>query len=101
VYSRVTQLEIDTLRIGVDEALEVFERDVVPRLREQGDYEGGYVLATPEGRAMLITFWDTEQAADETQFYAEQLAQFVTFFRSPPGRELYEVRYADAPLVAA
>jgi hypothetical protein len=100
MYSRVTQLEVDTLRFGTDEALAVFERDVVPALREQEGYEGAYVLMNPDGKAELITFWETEADAQATPFYTEQLTQHVTLYRSAPGRESYEVRFADAPLVA-
>ncbi len=100
MYSRVTQLEIDTVRIGIDAALGVFEREVVPYLREQEGYEGAYVLTTPEGRAELITFWETEEQAQATSSYTDKLAQYVTLFRSPPGRESYEVRYADVPVLA-
>jgi hypothetical protein len=40
VYSRVTQLEIDTVRVGADEAVELFRDEVAPLLREQEGYEG-------------------------------------------------------------
>ena len=33
-------------------------------------------------------------------FYAEQIEKFVTLYRSPPGREMYDVVVADAPAVA-
>jgi heme-degrading monooxygenase HmoA len=101
VYSRVTQLEIDTVRSGVDEAVAIFRNQVAPLLREQEGYEGGYVFVTPEGKALLITFWETAEAAAETPFYGEQMAKHVTLFKSPPGRERYEVVYADAPLVTS
>ena len=101
MFSRVTQLEVDTLRVDKDEALGAFERDVVPLLREQEGYEGAYVLMNDDGKAVLITFWDTESAAQATPFYTEQMAQYVTLFRSPPGRESYVVSFADTPLLAA
>ena len=40
MYSRVTLLEIDTLRMGMEEAVELFREQVVPGLREQDGYEG-------------------------------------------------------------
>ena len=101
MYARVTQLEIDTLRSGVDEAVAIFRNQVAPLLREQEGYEGGYVFVTPEGKALLITFWETAEAAAETPFYGEQMAKRVTLFKSPPGRERYEVVYADSPLVTS
>ncbi len=52
-----------------------------------------------------MTFWETEEAADagivgSRSFYAEQIEKFVTLYRSPPGREMYNVVLADAPAVA-
>jgi hypothetical protein len=99
MYSRVTQLEIDTLRTDVEEAVELYRGEIVPRLREEEGYEGAYVLVTPEGKAVLITFWETEEQAAETPFYSEAIAKYVTLFSAPPGRESYEVKFADAPLV--
>ena len=100
MYSRVTQLEVDTLRVDPDEALEIYEREVVPLMREEEGYQGAYVLMNPDGKAELITFWDTKAQAQATPFYSEQMAQHVTLYRSAPGRESYEVRFADTPLVA-
>ena len=45
---------------------------------------------------MIVTFWDTEdEAQDIIGFASAELERFVTMFRSPPGRELYEVAFAD------
>ena len=102
MYARTTLLEIDTLRVSVDDALAQFEASVMPRLQEQPGFAGMYALTTPEGRAMLISFWDTAEQADastEAGWYPAVLAEFTTLFRSPPGRERYEVRLAVPPAV--
>lgn len=104
MYSRVTLLEVDTLRIDMDAAVALFEEEVLPALREQDDYEGCYVLTTPEGKALLVTFWATPEAAEagaQTGFYAETLSRYVALFSVPPGRERYDVAFADAPLGVA
>jgi hypothetical protein len=100
VYARITLLEIDTLRVAVDDALGAFESEVLPRLRVQPGFSGGYALTTPEGKAMLITFWETADQADargESTWYSAVLDEYTTLFRSPPGRERYEVRVAVPP----
>jgi hypothetical protein len=100
MYARTTLLEIDTLRVSMKDALAQFEESVVPRLGQQPGFAGLYALTTPAGRAMLITFWDTAEHADagtETGWYPAVLAEFTTLFRSPPGRERYEVRVAVPP----
>jgi hypothetical protein len=99
MFSRVTQLEIDTLRIDIDEAVAMYREEIVPMLEDQPGYEGAYVLTNPSGQSVLITFWDSEEGAEETPFYSDAMARYVTLFRAPPGRESYEVKFADAPSV--
>jgi hypothetical protein len=102
MHARVTLLEIDTMRATVPAAVALFEREVLPELQAQEGYRGVLVLATPEGKAALVSFWDTEEQADTgpvSGFYAEALARYVTLFAAPPGRERYEVLVADIPAV--
>jgi heme-degrading monooxygenase HmoA len=105
MIARVTLAEIDAVRMSVDQAVTLFRESVVPALREQEGYEGVYVLLSDEGKVLAVTFWDSEEAADAgieggRSFYAEQIEKFVTLYRSPPGREMYNVVLADAPAVA-
>jgi hypothetical protein len=100
MHARVTLLEIDTLRVTVGDALGKFRDHTLPRLRAQHGYRGVWVLATPEGKGLLMSLWETEADArvDGSQsFYGEELGHFATLFRSPPGREEYDVLYVDAP----
>ena len=100
MFSRVTQLEIDLIRISVAGALEVFADQVMPELQMQPGYEGVYVFANEEGRGMVVTFWESAEAADagvDSGWYAGALQAHVTLFRSPPGRERYEVLLAEPP----
>ena len=96
MFSRVTLLEIDILRVPMEDAAALFEAEVVPGLREQEGYEGAIALATPEGKGMIVTFWETEEGArDASGFASEALERFVTLFKAPPGREVYEVAVGD------
>jgi len=98
MYSRVTLLEIDTMRATVGEAVRLFEEQVLPELREHEGYDGVAVLATPDGKGMIVSFWDTEETATAAAGFAtEALERYVTLFRSPPGREQYEVVLAELP----
>ena len=101
MYSRVTLFEIDTVRTDVAAAVELFKDDVLPRLHEKDGYAGVVVLANPEGQGMIVSVWETEAAAARTAPMAsEALQRHVTLFRSPPGREEYEVAFAELPTVA-
>lgn len=103
MHARVTLLEIDTGRSSVGTALALYRDQVLPEVRQQPGYEGVYVLATAEGKGLVMTLWSSEQAAEAaapTGFYADVLARFVTLFRTPPGRERYEVVFAETPAPA-
>jgi hypothetical protein len=98
MQARVTLFEIDTLRISLDAALELFKERVLPRLRAHPECEGVIALETREGKGMLISFWTSETAADEalkSGFYDEQVAEFTMLLRQPPGREHYEVVFQE------
>ena len=98
MFSRVTLLEIDTMRISMGDALAVFRNEVHPRLSELDGYEGVLVLTTPEGKGMLVSFWETEEAAAASASFAGgELERLVTLFRAPPGREHYEVVFGEIP----
>jgi hypothetical protein len=102
MFARLTLLEIDTVRVSMQTALERFERDIAPRLRSQPGYRGVYVMTTPEGKGALLSLWDTEEQAaieGEHDFYGEALGSFATLFRSAPGRERYEIAYVDEAAV--
>ena len=104
MVARATIAEIDFVRMSLAESTELFRDSVVAALREQDGYEGCCVLVSPQGQALALTFWRDEAAADAglaggRSFYAEQLEKFVTIYRSPPGREHYDVVVADFPAV--
>jgi heme-degrading monooxygenase HmoA len=102
MIARATMAEIDSVRMSIDDAVELFRESVLPALHEQPGYDGVYVLLTPEGQALVLTFWESEEEADaglegSRSFYAEQVEKFVTLYRAPPGREHYDVVLAEAP----
>lgn len=100
MYSRVTLLEIDTLRVDLDDAVAQFATQVMPRVRELPGYEGVAVMVTPEGKGMIVSFWDSEEAVEGSAGVAASAVEaFVTIFRAPPGREHYRVALAELPQV--
>lgn len=104
MYARITQFEIDPLRIGLDEALERFKDLILPEVRKQPGYLGVFVLRTPEGKGVLMSLWESEESAQagvDTGYYSEQVEKFVMFTKQPPGRGHYEVVFKEEPRVAA
>ena len=102
MVARITLAEVDTVRIGIDDAIARFRELVIPALAEQDGFEGFYLLTTPEGKGLVLTLWASDEAAEASLasgHYAKQLEKFVTFFRAPPGREHYDVALADVPAV--
>jgi hypothetical protein len=69
-------------------------------LEQQDAYAGVLVLVSDEGKGLIASLWATEEAAEAagaTGFYADELARYMTLFKSAPGRERYEVVFADIP----
>lgn len=99
---RATEAEIDVVRTNPSDAVAVFEQSVLPALQEQEGYEGCYVLLSPEGKMLVLSFWASDEAARATRvsgFYEEQVAKFsdLVVYRQAPGREAYDVVVVDAP----
>jgi len=55
MFARITQFEIDTVRISLEEALARFKEMILPEVRKQPGYLGVYVLQTPEGKGALVS----------------------------------------------
>lgn len=93
MYARVAQVKIQSERI--DEAIEIYQRSVVPALEGQPGFKGALLLTQPEsGRGISITLWETEghrTAGEVGGFYQEQIARFAGMFTETPVREAYEV----------
>jgi heme-degrading monooxygenase HmoA len=103
MYSRVTPFELDTVRLDLDDAIARFDDLVVPALREQVGFEGVYVLVNPDGKGLVLSLWASREDAEaglRSGFYEAQIERFVTVFRSPAGREGYDVVVAEAPALA-
>ena len=102
MVARATMADIDTVRMSIEDAVELFRESVLPALHEQEGFDGVYVLLSPEGQALVLTFWETDEAAEagiagSRSFYSEQVEKFVTLYKAPPGRELYDVVLAEEP----
>jgi hypothetical protein len=63
MFARVTQFEIDTLRISLDEALQRFQEMILPEVRKVPGYRGVFVMRTPEGKGVVVSLWATAEAA--------------------------------------
>lgn len=93
MYVRVTTMmfRLETYDAGV----RIFEESVVPAARAQKGFRGAYLLGDrAQGRAMALTFWESEAAAlanEENRYYQEQLVKFLPNFMSAPVREGYEI----------
>jgi hypothetical protein len=100
VYARVTLLEFDPVRFDVTAELDRFEESVLPALETQAGYDGALVLANDDARGVVVTLWTTKEDAERALaggFWDSQVEQFVTVLASPPGRDGYDVVYADTP----
>jgi heme-degrading monooxygenase HmoA len=99
---RATKAEIDVVRTNPADAIALFKESVIPALHEQEGYEGCYVLLSEEGKMLVLSFWESDEAARATRlsgFYQEQIEKFsdLVVYRAEPGREAYDVVVAETP----
>lgn len=99
---RATEAEIDVVRTNPADAVEMFRQSVITALHEQEGYEGCYVLLSEEGKVLVLSFWESNEAARATRlsgFYEEQIGKLtdLVVFRQAPGREAYDVVIAETP----
>jgi heme-degrading monooxygenase HmoA len=102
MIARVLEGEIDAVRMSLDDAVDTVRGSVVPALRDQQGYGGMYLLLTDEGKALAISLWTTEEAAEagvvgSRPLYEDQIEKFTAIYRAPPRRETYRVALADTP----
>jgi heme-degrading monooxygenase HmoA len=93
MYARLTSARIK--KDNIEEFTELYNTSVVPAAKAQKGYRGSYVLVDQDtGKGIAITLWENKEDAlanEESRYYQEQLAKFVTLFTQAPVRELYEV----------
>jgi heme-degrading monooxygenase HmoA len=99
---RATKAEIDVVRTNPADAIALFRESVVPALHEEDGYEGCYVLLSDEGKMLVLSFWESDEAARGTRlsgFYESQIEKFsdLVVFRQETGREAYDVVLAETP----
>jgi len=99
---RATEAEIDVVRTNPHDAVELFEQSVIPALHREAGYEGGYVLLSDEGKVLVLTFWESNDAAHASRvsgFYQEQIGKLadLVVFRQDPGREAYDAVVTETP----
>lgn len=99
---RATEAEIDVVRTNPADAIALFRESVIPALHGQEGYEGCYVLLSEDGKMLILSFWESNEAARATRlsgFYQEQIDKFtdLVVYRQAPGREAYDVMIAETP----
>jgi heme-degrading monooxygenase HmoA len=102
---RATEAEIDVVRANPADAIALFEESVIPALHEEEGYEGCYVLLSAEGKVLVLTFWESDEAARATRlsgFYQAQIEKLsdLVVYRQAPGRGAYDVVVAETPEAA-
>ena len=101
MFARVTQLEIDVMRTSVAEAVERFDAEVLPAAASPAGVPRRRRPRQPGGlRHHHHALGARGARRPPTRRYEAVLARYVTLFRSPPGREVYEVVLAELPRAA-
>ena len=92
MFARLTFTQ--TKEDKVDEAVKVTKDSVLPAAKSQKGFRNAYLLTQPNGKAIMISLWETEEDAvvgEKSGYYQEQLAKFKDMFAAPPTHEGYKV----------
>jgi heme-degrading monooxygenase HmoA len=93
MYARLLRIQLKIDRI--EEAVNLFKKNVVPLCRKQKGFKGAYFMVDPKsGDGLVITVWASEKAMlanEQSHFFLEQVTKFIGFYTKPPIREAYEV----------
>jgi heme-degrading monooxygenase HmoA len=104
MVARVTFAEVDAVRQSVARLVRQFEEEALPLLHEVDGYEGCTVLTRAEGKALVVTYWRDEAAAEaslHSGVWDTNVARFLTELRTPAGHEAFDVSIAELPAVTA
>lgn len=97
MHVRLLMIQINNEKI--DEASMLFEESVIPLCKDKKGYKGAYFMADRKtGKCTLITQWESEEdmlATEQSRFFQEQVVKFMSYFKSNPIRESYEVVFED------
>ena len=79
----------------IDQGVSIYGDSVAPATKQQkGCVEVLFIVDRNTGKAMSLTFWETEAdmaAGEASGHYREQVAKMVPTLAAPPATEHYEV----------
>lgn len=95
MYASVTQTQL--LPDKIDQAVRIFEIDVVPAVKPFPGLQHFYLVADVEtGKGYTIGVFESEEAANaffSSSVFQQQIGKIREFFAGPPPmREIFEVR---------
>lgn len=93
MFARLTTRQINMKRM--DEFIKRYRESVVPAAKSQKGYRGIFLFMDRKtGNSVSISLWEREEDAvanEQSRYYQEQIAKFITFYKKPPIREGFEV----------
>ena len=95
MYASATQIQL--LPDKIDEAVRIFESDVLPAVKPFPGLQHFYLLTDAQtGKGYTISVFETEEAASafySSGVFQEQISKIRDFFAGPPPmREIFQVR---------
>ena len=79
----------------MDNAIRVYGESILPEARQQQGFTNAFLLTNPRtGKAMSITFWETEDDMRESEasaYYQEQIARIASFMAGPGVVDHYQL----------
>ena len=97
IFARLVTAEFQVDK--TDEVIRIFQENIVPSIKSQEGYRGGYLLTDRKtGKGAVLALWDTEEnitANTESGLYQEQVSMVAPFLATAPAQGVYEVAVQD------
>jgi heme-degrading monooxygenase HmoA len=95
MYASATQIQL--IPDKIDEAVRIFENDVIPEVKSFQGLQHFYLLIdAATGKGYTISVFETEESASafySSGVFQQQIGRIREFFAGPPPmREIFEVR---------
>ncbi len=94
MYARVTTVQYNNAG-AVDEGAQIYRESILPATQQLQGFKDVIALGDRStGKAMVITFWETEadaQAGITSGFVREQAAKLAHLYSGTPTSEVFEV----------
>lgn len=97
MFARVVNVKVK--KDSIEEAIELYRQNIVPKAESMEGFEGIYLLVDREtGSGMSISVWSAEKGAEADRqgaMFGEEIEKFGDLVKASPVQEVFEIAIAS------